>query len=65
MAEYCMDWACPSWVSCRHHFGRSEEYAAMTDSNDTRSKDFKRADGAQSCWQYERDEPKEWLKDWF
>lgn len=56
---YCDDWGCPAHVSCRHAWGRSPEYWAF-DEAETRH--FGREPGAESCDEYERDDPREYLE---
>jgi hypothetical protein len=70
---YCDDWGCPAWVSCKHAFGRSKAYAAMSGGEEPkryRLSSIER-DGfydrrlREWCEQYEFDKPKPWLKGWF
>jgi len=58
---YCDDWGCPAKASCRHHFWRSPEYAAMDDAAEIAFFDKHRDPDADSCYRYERDEVKDWL----
>lgn len=58
---YCRDWACPAWVSCRHHFGRSREYTAFDLDADVEFRDFDRAPGRDACESYELDAARPWL----
>ena len=62
----CETWACPSWMQCRHHIGRSYEYAAMLEARNGMPACLRidLAPFAKQCHHFELDRPREWLKGW-
>lgn len=68
-AFWCEDWQCPAQNQCRFHFGRSYDYAAMTDPLVMAKKRIpfftpERFQYAPQRDRFERDEPREWLRGW-
>ena len=60
----CEDWQCPSKWSCAHALCRSYEYWAMVDKPLNLFKGDRRR-YQDACADYERDQPREWMKDAF
>lgn len=56
----CQDWGCPAKVSCARHFGRSLAYAEMRLPGPPLYRG-ERAVDEESCADYERDKPREWM----
>jgi hypothetical protein len=69
LRPFCTDWSCPSLWSCARAWGRSEQYWRFDPEADlaegvswyTGPRNKQRA----ACEDYERDKPREWLKDAF
>lgn len=58
----CEDWACPSWTHCKHHFGRTYEYAAMVDPDKIKFRLLipDRFKYRATCDHYKLDRPRQW-----
>lgn len=66
---WCQDWQCPAHNQCRFHFGRSYDYAAMTDPLEMEKKKPRfftpeRFKYAPQCDRFERDIARGWLMGW-
>ncbi|MCA0366793.1 MAG: hypothetical protein LCH57_01855 [Proteobacteria bacterium] len=63
---YCSDWSCPSMWGCERAWARAEEYWAFDvadiDEGRVATRVFERRRGVDSCDDYERATPKDWLK---
>ena len=57
----CDDWGCPGAASCALHLGRLRQYAAGNPMASWVTRDYHRPPDADSCPDYRRDRPRQWL----
>lgn len=66
LRPFCDDWQCPSLRSCARAWGRSEQYWRIDPDADRKegvtTYRGPREAAHDHCIDYERDEPREWLK---
>lgn len=60
--SYCDDWGCKAMWSCARAWCRSREYWTFDVEVPVQFKKGPRKAGFSDCYEYERDEPREWLK---